>query len=296
VGTIQHARQIYGQRGNVRFLVGSCDAIPLADHSVDVVTSFETIEHHDKHEEMMREIKRVLRPKGLLILSSPNRVIYSEASGHVNPFHVKELNGEELLALLRGHFAFVQVFGQRMAGGSFVYRLDGHEACGGCLRPLIEASETTRTGDELLPAMYYLAVCSESPLPDEDLRGLATVLLDPSADVIEEMERDFSSVSDSLTRHAANLEEQNRHLSRYNDELMRQYEQATRHAENLNHHNEELRNHADTVTQQNERLTQQVNSILTSRRWRAMQKLAPAYHACRSLLARHRGKGAVDGR
>ena len=54
-----------------------CDAIPLPDQSVDLVVSFETIEHHDKHEEMMLEIKRVLRPDGVVIISSPDKQTYS---------------------------------------------------------------------------------------------------------------------------------------------------------------------------------------------------------------------------
>jgi len=50
-------------RDNVTFLVGDCSDMPVANQSVDVVVSFETIEHHDQHEAMMREIKRVLRPE-----------------------------------------------------------------------------------------------------------------------------------------------------------------------------------------------------------------------------------------
>jgi ubiquinone/menaquinone biosynthesis C-methylase UbiE len=70
---ISHAKKTYSAT-NLRFTQGSCDAIPLADHSIDVVTSFETIEHHDRHNEMIAEIKRVLKPDGYSIISSPNRL------------------------------------------------------------------------------------------------------------------------------------------------------------------------------------------------------------------------------
>src|SRR5262245_17487123 len=46
---IQHANRQY-RRPNLEFSVGTCAAIPLTDHSVDLVVSFETIEHHDQHE------------------------------------------------------------------------------------------------------------------------------------------------------------------------------------------------------------------------------------------------------
>src|SRR5262245_60715223 len=51
-GSVEHAKRTYG-RPNLDFLVGRCEQIPLPEGSFDVVTSFETIEHHDKHEEMV---------------------------------------------------------------------------------------------------------------------------------------------------------------------------------------------------------------------------------------------------
>src|SRR5207247_8088143 len=57
--TVKHARRRYAGCSNVRFLEGACEAIPLEDASVDLVVSFETIEHHDRHAEMLQEIKRV---------------------------------------------------------------------------------------------------------------------------------------------------------------------------------------------------------------------------------------------
>jgi cyclopropane fatty-acyl-phospholipid synthase-like methyltransferase len=49
---IAHARQTY-RAPNLEFRTGSCAAIPLEDRSVDLVVSFETIEHHAQHEEIL---------------------------------------------------------------------------------------------------------------------------------------------------------------------------------------------------------------------------------------------------
>jgi len=61
---VNHARKKY-VRNNLKFLAGSATKIPLEDHSIDVVVSFETIEHFGEHHAFMREIIRVLTPDGI---------------------------------------------------------------------------------------------------------------------------------------------------------------------------------------------------------------------------------------
>src|SRR6476646_11769522 len=78
--TLAHARAAYAGRANVEFIEGSAAALPLPDASVDVVVSFETIEHLPALDQprMLAEFARVLSSDGFLILSSPNRPEYSE--------------------------------------------------------------------------------------------------------------------------------------------------------------------------------------------------------------------------
>ena len=116
---VVHAARKY-RRNNLEFLVGSCDRIPIPDGQIDLVVSFETIEHHDQHREMMREIKRILCPEGILIISSPDKYVYSDIAGYKNEFHVKELYAREFQALLKEHFGNVDVLSQRVAYGSII--------------------------------------------------------------------------------------------------------------------------------------------------------------------------------
>jgi SAM-dependent methyltransferase len=118
--TIQHARARY-DKDNLTYLTGDCSDIPVADDSVDLVVSFETIEHHAQHEEMLREIKRVLRPDGVLLISTPDRTRYSIEPGYNNPYHVKELYGDEFKALISSHFRTATFFGQRIVYGSTLF-------------------------------------------------------------------------------------------------------------------------------------------------------------------------------
>jgi ubiquinone/menaquinone biosynthesis C-methylase UbiE len=116
---IVYARSRY-PRGNLEFRQGSCAAIPVADHSIDLVVSFETLEHHDQHDVMLAEIKRVLKPDGLLIISTPNKLEYTDLSGAVNPYHVKELYLEEFSSLLARHFLHHTMLSQRIYHASLI--------------------------------------------------------------------------------------------------------------------------------------------------------------------------------
>lgn len=119
---VEHAQKKY-LKPNLVFKIGTANAIPLADRSVDLVVSFETIEHHDKHEEMIQEIKRVLRPGGHLILSTPDKSIYWQRDAS-NPFHIKEISKDETVKLLIGYFKNVEVVEQRFVYGSLISKSD----------------------------------------------------------------------------------------------------------------------------------------------------------------------------
>ena len=103
---------------NVNFIAGDARAIPLRDASVDVVVSFETIEHFHEQEDFVREIRRVLRPDGVFIVSTPDRDTYSSPDSAPNAFHMRELNRAEFRALLQRTFDYVVMQGQRPFLGS----------------------------------------------------------------------------------------------------------------------------------------------------------------------------------
>ena len=116
---VEHASAKY-IRTNLQYLQGAADSIPLGAASVDIVVSFETLEHHDKHDEMFLEIKRILRPGGVLLMSTPEKLFYTDLPNVQNEFHVKELYLEEFRDLARRHFKNVDIFFQRAIYGSLV--------------------------------------------------------------------------------------------------------------------------------------------------------------------------------
>jgi ubiquinone/menaquinone biosynthesis C-methylase UbiE len=102
---------------NLEFFVGDALRLGLPDDSVDVVVSFETIEHIEDDRGYLKELKRVLRPGGTALISTPNRA--KSLSNYVsrkplNPYHVREYLRSELMDLLGGYFDNITLYGQKV--------------------------------------------------------------------------------------------------------------------------------------------------------------------------------------
>jgi SAM-dependent methyltransferase len=79
----------------------------IEDESVDTVICFQVIEHIKDDHGLMKEIRRVLRPGGCVVMTTPNR----QTSLTRNPFHVREYTPREMQALVQGHFPGADVQG-----------------------------------------------------------------------------------------------------------------------------------------------------------------------------------------
>jgi ubiquinone/menaquinone biosynthesis C-methylase UbiE len=120
-----HARKKYN-RPNLKFMVGSATAIPLGDSVVDLVVSFETLEHLVEHDIFLSEIRRVLKPNGVLIMSTPDKKVYFERDP-VNPYHLKELFTKEFEDLIKNYFNNVKLYTQKLFVGSVISEQESGE-------------------------------------------------------------------------------------------------------------------------------------------------------------------------
>lgn len=146
---------------NITFSKGNVNSIPIEDNSIDVIISFETLEHvrEEDQKKFLEESKRVIREKGIFIISTPNVL----ESGGQNLFHAKELNRGEFNDLLLTHFKYVKYYYQDNIEANYI--LSSEEMGDDSKDDLQKITE--RMG-ELKPSesMYLLAVCSDERIPN----------------------------------------------------------------------------------------------------------------------------------
>ena len=111
---IAAARARYGEAASLEFVHADAAAIPMQDASFDVVVSLDTIEHLPDAARFLAEIKRVLKPDGLLILSTPNAPAYRQEWQKKDLFHLAEFDLDTLDAVLSMQYAHREFHGQRM--------------------------------------------------------------------------------------------------------------------------------------------------------------------------------------
>lgn len=102
--TIEYARARHAGPGR-DFVCCSATSTPIQSASVDVVASFETIEHIEDTESLVGEYARVLRPRGVLVVSTPNKL-------GPTPYHVHDFGAPDFLAALDERFEVLEVLGQ----------------------------------------------------------------------------------------------------------------------------------------------------------------------------------------
>jgi GT2 family glycosyltransferase len=166
--TLAHARRRYAGEGPL-FVRADAQRFALAPGSIDVVVSFETIEHFAEQEPFLTAVKEALTAEGLLIVSTPNPRIYTDQAGYHNPFHERELDHREFLDLLGRQFRQVQLLGQSFVTGSMIGSTTEHGAWAGQSPGQIESADSdgrdAENSDSWEPR-YYVALCSDGLLPE----------------------------------------------------------------------------------------------------------------------------------
>jgi len=161
---VEHARGRYAAE-KLDFFVSDCLSLPFDDDEFDCVVSFETLEHLEDHQGLMTEFRRVLNPGGFLLLSSPDKAIYTDRQQNRNEYHVRELYRDELESLLQAHFPAYRLWGQKLLFQSAIWSL---EETPGISLHQEKDGQVDRVPDPGHDPVYLLALCAsdEACLPE----------------------------------------------------------------------------------------------------------------------------------
>lgn len=169
------AQRKYANITNLEFQRADINALPFENDAFDVITCFETIEHVDSPETAIEELSRVLKPNGVLFVSTPNKENYSARFDYDNPFHKMELEFTEFKQVLSRTFKHVKFFGQFAGTGSFSAPLNdkGHYDVPHQTTAVSHADVVRWTGGAsggTADPLYFIAVCSNQPQRQEPVQ------------------------------------------------------------------------------------------------------------------------------
>lgn len=203
--TVRYAGEKYA-RGNIEMVVGDGENLPLAGESVDVAVSFELIEHLHGQKAHLLELGRVLKPDGLTVISTPNRVFYSQESNQANPFHTREFDFQEFLDSLKSVFRSVEIYFQNHVGGLIVGNPSLSREVIACLQD--ESDDLKATSN------FFVAVCAHGRNHQPRLENFC--LLPGSGNLLRDRQLDIQRLEEEVSR-----------LDRALDRLQGDYEERT---------------------------------------------------------------------
>ena len=157
---IFNAKEKY-KKNNLSFISSSIETIPMPDDYFDIIVSFETIEHVEEEvqNKFLNEISRVLKPEGILIMSTPNKAVYTDLVDYKNEFHVKEFYYNEYLNFIKRKFEFVNMYKQYPV---LTYCLTGGQEI--CTQNVKEKN--------ILDVRYFIAVSSNRKIEEYEYQDI----------------------------------------------------------------------------------------------------------------------------
>jgi SAM-dependent methyltransferase len=219
---VRHAANRYGA-GNLTFLTGSITKVPVPEsYGFDLIVCFEAIEHIEDHQSLLSEISRLLKPDGVLLVSTPNKKVYDESIPEENVFHVKELEFDEFRALLEPRFKHVKFLGQRIYAQSNLWPVDS-KVRERLLEFFIERRESEFVAappTDRLP-LYYIAVATNAAVPPE---LEPSVLVDNGNELLNEKDRELKLSAEAIAWKGEQIGELEKGLA-WREEQLRKTEE-----------------------------------------------------------------------
>lgn len=106
--------QEFNPEEKVQFLKNDVFKLQELNKSFDLITAFEVIEHipPERTDEFLVSLKNVLKPGGVLLISTPNHDVVLKSLVSVPGFHINNFKPTDLKNTLTRHFRHVEMLGQ----------------------------------------------------------------------------------------------------------------------------------------------------------------------------------------
>ncbi|MBD3313418.1 methyltransferase domain-containing protein [Candidatus Woesearchaeota archaeon] len=231
------------KKNNLAFRKDDCRKLGI-DGKYDIITSFEVIEHIDRPEDFLREIRRLLKKDGLLIISTPNVQRPLADYEEKNPYHIKEYTQKDFKKLLDDHFRRVSVFSQTNHLASVI----ADKKAGSKLISDFHQKSNMSNMSNIVPE-YLVAVCSSKPIKAESLMFI------DNNDYITNLAKNWWEKDVLVNEQAARIREHEQHI-RYKNS----------HINKIEKQNQDLKNYAIEKEKQLKR-------IFRSRGWKLLTRI-----------------------
>ncbi len=203
---------------NLTYSIGDALNMPYDDNVFDVVVSLETIEHLPDPDKFISEVKRVLKPNGLLIVSTPNDDEFMDG----NEFHIHEFQFTELDRLIKTNFSKYNYYYQGTYFAASLFKQD--EFTKGFDEKQIIATATF--GQPTKKAIYFLAIASNAKdaLPELE----SNLIIADRWSTKDDIERDSARV-----QHIDTILNDTKALSTRIDELSEEFRNVSKELDDV---------------------------------------------------------------
>ena len=179
---VSHAREMYKSE-HLSFRVDDIAVLSgLENETFDVITCFEGIEHLSAQEQplVLRRFTEILKPDGVLLISTPNKTLYSDLPQHKNEFHQKEFYFDEYAKFLKGEFKQVHFFGQSSVDCAVITQVDQHAVNDICFYNS-SAHAVNQSAPSPEAFLFFVAVCHKDEAVQTPEHGMTLVDLKNTA-------------------------------------------------------------------------------------------------------------------
>ena len=185
---VKRASAVYSAP-NVSYQKIDLPKLPHSEGHFDVVVALGVIENLEHPEDLVRELKRVLKRDGILVISTPDKQAYANDRESVDGR--REMYIPEFREMLERNFGQVRVYRQGAVAGGFVFPAS-EEVTGAPLESARFSLASPDLGMDLPTTRSVIAVCGDAETPVQEEQPY--LLLDRDRRVFDECEEHAEDV------------------------------------------------------------------------------------------------------